>query len=557
MPSKHHALKYIDGVLKNRIPACKWVKLACERHLKDLKDGKKRGLFFDHAAGQHAIDFFQFLKHSKGEWAGQTFQLEPWQQFIVYSLFGWKRQDGFRRFRTAYLEISRKNGKSTMLAGLGLYLFFADNEPGAECYSAATKRDQAIITHSEATRMVRKSPALSSRIGIFKNNLNIEATASKFEPLGQDSDSCDGLNIHAALIDELHAHKTRGMWDVLETATGSRRQPLQIAITTAGYDQSGICREQHDYVEKILNGTIEDDTYFGIIYTMDEGDNWTDEKVWQKANPNLGVSVKVDDLLRKCKRAQKLPSAQNNFLRKHLDVWTQQSSRWIPLDLWDSNYLRPVQEEHLKGRLCYGGLDLSAVSDITAWVLVFPDEEDPEYIDVLARLWCPEAKLFDEHNKYKDQYQGWVNGGYLQTTPGDAIDYQFVKAQVLQDASLFQLDSINVDRLFQGYQITMELEQEGLEIVPMGMGYLSFAAPMKEFEGRLLKKKINHGNNPVLRFMIDNLAVSEDPAGNLKPNKAESQGKIDGIIALIMALDRAMRHENKTSKYENGGVLVI
>ncbi len=574
----HPALKYVKDVLNDKIPACKWVKLACERHLRDLKDLPKKGFYFDIEAAQRAIDFFQFLKHSKGEWAGQTFEPAPWEQFIDYSIFGWKRADGYRRFRTVYIEVARKNGKSTYMAKTGLYLFFADGEPGAEIYTAATKRDQAIITHSEATRMVKKSPELKSMITIYKNNLSVEETASKFEPLGRDSDSCDGLNIHGSIVDELHAHKTRDMWDILETATGARRQPLQFAITTAGYDKTSVCWEQHEYVEQILKGVVQDETYFGIIYTIDlkkdwpelitkeeseKGlpgtveDDWTDEKIWIKANPNIDVSVKRDDLKRKCKRAQKIPSAQNNFLRKHLDVWTQQSSRWLNLDTWDLNYARQIQEEKLKGRLCFGGLDLSSVSDITAWVMIFPDEEDSESIDVLARLWCPETKLYDDTNRFKNQYQAWKGAGWLITTPGNAIDYQFVKAQILKDAEKFRLDSMNIDRLFQGYQIMMELEDERLNITPMGMGYLSFATPMKEFEGRVLKKKINHGNNPVLRWMIDNLAVSEDPAGNLKPNKAESQGKIDGIVALIMALDRAMRGSKKKSRYEDGGLTII
>lgn len=559
----HPAEQYVYDVLKGKILAGKWVKLACKRYLKDLKDGEKRGLRFDRKAAQHALDFFGFLHHSKGEWAGQPFVLEPWEQFIVWNLFGWKDASGHRRFKTAYLEIARKNGKTTLLAGIGLYLFVADNEPGAECYSAAVKRDQAIITHAEATRMVKRSPHLRARVGIFKNNLHMDSEACKFEPLGRDSDSCDGLNVHGALVDELHAHKTRDMWDVLETATGARRQPLQIAITTAGFDRQSICWEQHEYVEKLLKGVAQNDTYFGIIYSIDEGDDWKNEKLWIKANPNLGVSVKINDLQRKAEKAKEMPSAINNFLRKHLDVWVQQSTRWIDIDLWNRNFAYVLKEDELKGKRCFGGLDLSSVSDLTSWVMIFPDEADPERIDVLARFWCPESRLTDRHNRYRNDYEAWHRDGWLEVTAGDAIDYDVVRECVLLDARIFNLDSMNVDRLFQGYQLSMQLAGElsspGKERVgTIGMGFLSMAGPMLELEKRLKKNKLNHGNNPIMRWMADNLAVQTDPAGNLKPDKSTSQGKIDGIVALLMALDRAMRKiKVGGSKYEREGLVVI
>ena len=556
----HAAEQYAHDVLNGKILSCKWLKLACKRYFDDLIEGPARGLRFDPEAAQHALNFFKFIRHSKGEWAGEPFILEPWEQFIVWNLFGWKNKSGYRRFRTAYLEIARKCGKTTLLAGIGLYLFVADNEPGAECYSAAVKRDQAIITHAEATRMVKRSPSLRKRIDIYKNNLSIDSETCKFEPLGRDSDSCDGLNVHAALIDELHAHKTRDMWDVLETATGARRQPLQIAITTAGFDRQSICWEQHEYLEKILKGVVHNDTYFGLIYTIDEEDDWRNEKVWIKANPNLGISVKLDDLQCKAEKAKEMPAAQNNFLRKHLDVWVKQSSRWLDLTLWDRNFAYDLNEKDLAGQVCFGGLDLSSVSDLTAWVMIFPDLADKERVDVLARFWCPEARLEDRENRYRHDYEAWHRDGWLEITPGDAIDYEMVKEQVLLDARIFNLDSMNVDRLFQGYQLSMqlatELKRDNKERVgTIGMGFLSMAGPMLELEKRLLTGKINHGNNPVMRFMADNLAVSTDAAGNKKPDKANSQGKIDGIVALLMALDRCMRKMTSgTSKYESKGL---
>jgi len=556
--AKHPVAGYIAGVLDGSIPACRLIRLAVERHMQDLEEGPKRGLRFDRQAAEHAIKFFGFLKHSKGEWAGQGFELSPWQQFILWCLFGWKRADGLRRFRTAYIEVPRKNGKSTFLAGIGLYLMVADGEPGAEIYSAATKREQAKITHGEAVRMVRASPALSRMVRHWRSSdaLTVEATASRFLALGSDADTMDGLNVHGALIDELHAHRTRDVVDVLETATGARRQPLQLEITTAGYDRESICWEHHQYSMQLLERSIEDDTWFAYIATIDEGDRWDDPAAWAKANPNLGVSVKIDDLERKAEKARHLPATQNGFLRLHLNVWTQQSDRWIDLDLWDANAGGLIREEDLAGRVCYGGLDLASVSDLTAWVMVFSREGESEAVDILARFWCPEARLLDPANQYAAQYQAWARAGYLTVTPGDAVDYQAVKSRVLADASKFRLVDLNVDRLFQGYQLAMELADEGLKVVGMGQGFLSMAAPMKEFERRLLARGLHHGGNPVLRWMAGNVAVKQDPAGNLKPDKAASQGKIDGIVALVMALDRLMRHGDANHQYRDAGELL-
>lgn len=556
---KHPVVAYMHGVLDGSIPAGQLIRLAVERHLRDLETAKARGLWFDRAAAQHAIDWFGLLKHSKGEWAGQPFELAAWEQFVTWCLFGWKRADGLRRFRTAYIEVPRKNGKTTYAAGTALYLMVADGEPGAEVYSAATKRDQAKICWSEAVRMVKASPALNRMVKYWRasDNLSIEELAAKFMPLGADADSLDGLNVHGAIIDELHAHKTGAVVEVLETATGARRQPLVFEITTAGSDRQSVCYTHHEYSEQVLRGTVEDDSWFAYIATIDEEDRerWDDPAVWAKANPNYGISVKPDDLQRKAVKARVMPAAQNGFLRLHLNVWTQQTSRWIDLTLWDEN-AGEVNEQALEGQLCYGGLDLASVSDIAAWVLAFPQVGDPDALDILARFWCPESRLYDPSNQYREQYQAWAREGWLTATPGDAVDYAAVKAAIMADAKRFAIRNLNVDRLFQGYQLSQELADEGLEVFGMGQGFLSMAGPMREFERRLLAKKLHHGGNPVLRWMADNVAVRQDPAGNLKPDKAASQGKIDGIVALVMALDRAMRHEPpKRSVYESRGLV--
>lgn len=550
---------YARDVTGGKIVTGELVRLACERHLRDLKSASTCGLRWDLDAALHAIEFYGFLRHWKGEWAGCQFELSPWQQFIVGSLFGWKRTDGTRRFRTAYIEVARKNGKTALLAGVGLYLLVADGEAGAEVYSAATKRDQAKLVWNDAANMVKSSPVLKKRLKVFlgKANMHMIATGSKFEPLGADADTLDGLNIHGAIIDELHAHKTRAVVDVLETATGARRQPLIVEITTAGTDRESVCWEHRTYSEQVVKRTVTDDSWFAYVATIDDGDDWQDEKVWVKANPNLGVSAKLDKLRMEAKRAREMPGLLNAFLRLHLNVWTQQVNRWIDLAVWDENAGQFIDDEKLAGRVCYGGLDLSSVNDMTAWVMVFPHEDDPEMVDVLSRFWVPEARLRDEHNRYREQYQVWVRRGFLRTTPGEAVDYSFIKTQILADAQKFRLVDLNIDRLFQAHQLATELMDEGLTVVGMGQGFTSMAAPVKEFQRRLLARKIHHSGNPVLRWMADNVAVKEDPAGNLKPDKANSQGKIDGIVALIMALDRAMRHENKQSVYEERGILTL
>jgi len=350
----HPVTSYARAVVQGKVPACRWAMLACERLLLDLALQKKKPFpyRFDEELADRAVEFYSYLKHSKGKWAGQEFILEPWQIFIVGNIFGWvKKADGLRRFQTVYIEVPRKNGKSTLASGIGLYCFIADGEPGAEVYTAATKRDQARITHGEAVRMVRKSPFLRSRIKIYKDNMHIIATAAVFEPLGADADSMDGLNVLCAIIDELHAHKKRDTFDVLETATGARQQPILFSITTAGFDRQSVCFEQHDYLTRILKGAADrsfvDDTYFGVIYGIDDDDDYRDPHAWAKANPNLGVSVNLEDLERKVRKASASPASLNNLLRKHFDKWVQQSVRWIDMDLWRSNAdpEKPVYEE--------------------------------------------------------------------------------------------------------------------------------------------------------------------------------------------------------------------
>ena len=549
---------YVADVLSGAQVACKWVRLACERHARDLEDGGERGLRFDEQTARQAILFFTLLKHSKGEWAGRPLHLAPWQQFIVASLFGWKREDGTRRFRTSYLEVARKNGKTTMAAGVGLYLMLADGEPGAEIYSVATKRDQARISHSEATRMAKSSPAVRREVRIFRDNIHIVDTASKFEPLGADADTMDGLNVHGALVDEVHAHKTRDVWDVIETATGSRRQPLMFAITTAGYDRQSLCFQQHEYTEKVLEAVIADDSWFGAIYTTDEDDAWDDEGCWIKANPNLGISKKRDDMRRLAARAREMPSQLNAFLRLHLDIWTQAETKWISLEHW-TQCGQAVDAEGLRGRTCYAGLDLSSNTDISALLLVFPPMGDGDDYQVLCRFWIPEEAMIERSRRDRVPYDVWVRQGYITATPGNVIDYAWILHQIDEDAQAYDIQELAFDR-WGATKIATELMDRGGEdwLVQFGQGYVSMSPPMKELERLIMEHGLAHGNNPVLTWMANNLVVRTDPAGNLKPDKEKSREKIDGMVALVMGLDRALRHEPpKRSIYETRGLETV
>lgn len=548
------AERYVDDVLSGRIVTNKFARLACERHRRDLESGHKRGVYFDAQAAAVAVSFFGLLRHWKGEWGaggGQNIILEPCQQFWIWSIFGWKRADGTRRFRKAYLEVARKNGKTTLSAGVGLFLAFAEGEPGAEVYSAATKRDQAKISHRDATEMVKRTPALANMVSIFRDNLNDPRSGSKFEPLASDYNSLDGLNVHGAICDELHAWPQPELWGVLNTGTGSRRQPLMLAITTAGTDQQGICYQQREYVAQILRGTIEDDAYWGMIYTMDmrtdwpelaEDDDWEDEANWIKANPMLGVSKKLSAMQEGAREARNKPAELNQFLRWHLNIWTQATTRWVnPVD-WQACGRVAVDEDALHGRVCYGGLDLSKKHDISAFVLVFPPAEEGEPYKAICRFWLPAANMIERVRRDQVPYDVWSRMGFLSLTPGNVIDYDFIVAEIEALRERYELVEIAFDR-WGAALITQQLQEIGGDewVVPFGQGFASMSPPMVELGNMIAAHSIAHGNNPVLTWMADNLVSSEDPAGNIKPDKSNSREKIDGMVALIMAIDRATR----------------
>lgn len=545
------AKKYIADVLSGKVCACKWVRLFCERHERDLKKGAKRGIYFDEAEAERVLRFFDFLRHSKGEWGGQLFILSPWEQAYLWVLFGWRKKDGSRRFRISYLEVARKNGKSTLAAGVALYLLDGDKEPGAEVYSAATKRDQAKIVHGEASRMVRASAMLKQFITVRTDNMFVLDTNSKFEPLSSDYNSLDGLNIHGVIVDEVHAHKTRDLWDILETATGARRQPLMFAITTAGVSRQGICRELHDYLEKVLDGSLDDDSFCGIIFTLDEGDDYADEKVWIKANPNLGVSVKLDDLRDKIKKAKEAPAALNAFLRLHMNIWTQAETRWIDPDAWAACGEQTPLEE-LRKEPCYAGLDLSSTTDISAFVLKFPRTGD-----VLSWFWIPDDEMDKRERRDRVPFSAWVRHGYVEATPGNVIDYAYIRQRINQIAEEFpDLQEIGYDP-WNATQLAIQLEEDGLRVIPVRQGFQTLSPAAKELEREVLSGELKHGGNPVLRWMAANVVLSIDPAENIKPDKAKSAERIDGIVALCMAISRQIQDEDYSSVYEKQGLMVL
>jgi len=519
-------------------------------------NGRKKSAEFtfdEHAADLAVMFFEKLLVHVKGEWAGEPFILQDWQRDeIIRPLFGWKKKDGTRRYRRAYIELPRGNGKSTLVAGIALLLVFVDDEPGAEVYGAASDRDQAAIVFDLAKQMVEASPALSQRAETFKRSVVVPASSSVYRVLSADVKTKHGFNAHGVIADELHAWPSRELFDVLTTGTRSRRQPLVVSITTAGYDRESICWEQHQYARQVLEGIIVDDEFFAYIRAADEDDDWTDPKIWRKANPGLGVTVKEDYIAAECKRAQLTPAYENTFRRLHLDQWTQQETRWLPLEAWD-DCDGEVDEEELTGIPCYGGLDLASTVDIASLILDFPTD-DPELHILLPRFWIPEANMVERALRDRVPYDAWVRQGFIKATPGNVIDYAQIVADIIELGKRFNIREIAFDR-WGAFQLQQQLEGAGFTMIAFGQGFASMSGPTKELLRLVLDGKVAHGGNPVLRWMADNVMVTTDPAGNLKPDKKKSREKIDGIVASIMGLDRAQRHGEGDSIYEQQGLM--
>lgn len=538
--------KYIDDVLYGNIAACKYLKLACQRHLNDLENAHERGLYFDPEAAQSVIDFIEMLKHSKGKWAGQNFVLEPWQHFIFWVLFGWMNADGTRRFTVAYEEVARKNGKSTQMAGVGLYGLGFDGEGGAEIYSVATKEEQARITFAEGQSMARKSGYLGGLAKVHTKAISIEETDSSWKPLGKNSKTQDGLNPHMVLVDEFHEHPDRSMLDVMDSAIGARSQPLLLIITTAGFNVQSACYLERDYAIKVLEGIIEDDSYFAVIYTLDRDettgellDDWTDPDVWIKANPNLGISVHEKDMQRMCKKAIEVPATLNNFLTKKLNVWTTQVIKYLNIEKWNA-CADTVTADELLGKPCFIGVDLNSKIDIGAVVCVFPWTDGR--VVVLPKFYCPRDGAEERSKKDRVPYLAWEQQGYLTLTEGSRTDYEVIKHDIQKIWSMYDVQKMGFDQ-WNFEHLYQRLIADGMDkekVIEYSQTIKHMSEPTKELSALVTDGKLIHNGNPVLRWMASNTAVYTDPNENVRPVKDRSSEKIDGIVATIMALGLAL-----------------
>lgn len=559
-PNVVKAAQYVDDVLSGAIDACSFVRLACQRHMDDLARQNTEGFpyYFDPARAEKPCFAVELLPHIKGKWAGSLIQLEPWQAFIVTTVFGWiDTRTNKRRFRTVYIEVPRKNAKSTLTAAIGLYMAFCDGEAGAEAYSAATTRDQAKIVFNAAQEMTRRSPAFRNRLGIAvnANNINQISSASKFEPLSAEGNSLDGLNTHFAGIDELHAHKQRAVFDVMETSTGARDQPLLWSITTAGFNRAGICWEQRSYLIRVLQNRATDETYWGCVWTIDEDDDWTDPAVWQKANPNFNVSVYPDDIERLCAKAKQMPSAQNNFLTKRLNVWVHANTAWMNMLKWDALADESLTLEAFEGEPCWVALDLASKIDVAALVLLFKKVVDNQtHYYVFGRYYLPQETVYNSSNS---QYSGWVNEGRLTVTPGNIIDFDHIEDELRALASRFTVTEVPYDP-FQATQLSTRMQAEGFPMVEVRPTVFNFSEPMKELEALVVDGRIHHDGCPILSWMMSNVVAHYDAKDNIYPRKEHVDNKIDGVVALIMALNRAITQEQpQPSVYATRGVISL
>ena len=515
---------------------------------------------YDKAKADRAVNFIRYLKHTKGSWSGKPFELIPWQEQIIRDVFGVVKENGYRQFNTAYVEVPKKQGKSELAAAVALYLLCADKEQRAEIYGCASDRQQASIVFEVAADMVRMSPELSKRVKILVSTKRLvyTPTNSFYQVLSAEAYSKHGFNIHGVIFDELHSQPDRKLYDVMTKGSGdARTQPLFFLITTAGTDINSICYEVHAKAKDILEGRKHDSTFYPVIFGINENDDWTDPAVWAKANPSLGITVGMDKVHAACESAKQNPAEENIFRQLRLNQWVKQTVRWMPMDKWNACAF-PVDENELEGRTCYGGLDLSSTTDITAFVLVFPPVKEEERYCILPFFWLPEESVSLRVRRDHVPYDTWTHIGKVQTTEGNVVHYGFIEKFIEDLNNRFNIREIAYDR-WNATQMTQNLEGAGFTMVPFGQGFASMSSPTKELMKLTLEQKIAHAGNPVLSWMMDNVTVRTDPAGNIKMDKQKSTEKIDGAVALVMALDRAMRNgaESANSVYDERGILVL
>ncbi|MGQ7453324.1 terminase large subunit [Streptococcus suis] len=512
---------------------------------------------YDEAKADRAVTFINNLSHTKGKWAGKRFDLLPWQEQIVRDLFGIVKEDGNRQFLTAYIEIPKKNGKSELAAAIALYLLYADNEASAEVYGAACDRNQASIVFDVAKQMVQMSRPLEKRskiMGATKRIVNY-SNAGFYQVLSAETGTKHGLNVSGLVFDEIHAQPNRHLYDVLTKGSGdAREQPLFFIITTAGTDRNSICYELHTKALDILNGRKKDTSFYPVVYGLSDEDDWNDEANWRRANPSLGHTIGIDRVREAYQQALDNPAEENVFKQLRLNMWTSSSVAWIPEHVYAKGN-DPIQYESLKGRSCYAGLDLSSTSDITAFVLVFPPRFEEENYIVLPFFWLPEDTLELRCRRDHVLYDVWERQGYIKTTEGNVVHYGFIEKFIEDLSEIYHIKEIAYDR-WNATQMVQNLEGMGLTMVPFGQGYKDMSPPSKELYKLMMEGKIQHGGHPVLKWMGQNVVMRQDPAGNIKPDKEKSVEKIDGIVALIMGLDRCIRHQtDEGSVYDERGIL--
>lgn len=548
---------YALAVQAGELPAGPHVRDACERHLRDLVEGPKRGLFWDLPAALRAINFFpDVLRLNGGEFEGKPFHLLHWQQFIIGSLFGWKGSDGYRRFRMAYIETGKGSGKSPLAAGTGLYMLTADGEARAECYAAAVKKDQAKVLFRDAVAMVEQSPALRERLtmgdALEKHNIAYLAKGSFFRPISteQRGRGQSGPRPHFAALDEIHEHPTNAMVEFMRAGTKGRRQALIFMITNSGHDRQSVCWDYHLYGAEVCAGIREDDSFFAYIAALDpEDDPFKDESCWAKANPSLGVTFTEKYLREQVQQAKGMPSKQNIVLRLNFCRWTDAEDAWIGKEQWDACEA-DIDIESLYGREGYAAFDLSGKRDLTAGAFVFPADDGT--FDAFVEFWTPADTLADREDIDRVPYRQWRDEGHLLTTPGKTVDYSFVAARVGELHADFDLVKAAYDR-WRIDDLRRELDAEGvsLELVECGQGFKDMAAAVEALEQAILNGRLRVKRNPVLRWNAASAVLEEDAAGNRKFTKRKATGRIDGIVALAMAMKLATeRDDSKAAALE-------
>jgi phage terminase large subunit-like protein len=509
------------------------------------------GYVFDPDAANKAIYFIEnFCRHSKGEKAGEPLILEPWQKAIIGQLIGWKDEKGLRRYREAMIFLPRKSGKSLMIAALANYFLFCDSEGGKEIVAAAADREQAKLLFDMSKAMIDSEPMLKERCSSYLRSITIPAKNDVYKVISSDASTKHGYNVSCAVIDELHCQKTPELVDVLMTSQGARREPITIHVTTAGNDKQSICYEKYDYACKVRDRIIDDPTFFPVIYEMPEEADWRDEQTWKIANPNLGVSVSMDFLRKEAAKALEIPRYQNTFMNLYLNKWTEQAVRWLPVHLWDA-CKSPIPVEQLKGKECYMGVDLSAISDISAVVLYFPHENY-----CLPYFFLPGESATKREKNDRVPYPTWIKKGYIKKTEGDVVDYDKIRAFINELGKEFRVIDVSIDR-WNSTQLQNQLTDDGYNVIQFGQGFASMSAPSKELERLLIANEMKHDGNEVMKWMVSNVASKIDAAGNLKPDKANSNERIDGVVGLVMAIGQHLNNRNKTSVYAERGLELI